>query len=88
MTGPKEQTKRKGWLGWFGWFEMNRLQGWIWLSSLAIGYLTIMLSLEAILGWGFVFLNVGFVTVIFLLDRVHNLELKIAHQDTVDSESF
>ena len=88
MTAMKEQTRRNGWLGWFGWLEMTKLRGWIWLSSLAIGYLTIMFSLEAILGWGFVFLNVGFVTVILLLDRVHNLEVKIAHQDTVDSESF
>ena len=88
MTELKEQIKRKGWLGLFGWFEMNKLQGWIWLSSLAIGYLTIMTSLEPTLGWGFIFLNVGFMTIIFLLDRVHNLELKIAHHDTVDSESF
>tara|TARA_B100001093_G_scaffold468883_1_gene489205 strand:+ start:49 stop:315 length:267 start_codon:yes stop_codon:yes gene_type:complete len=88
MTELKEQIKRKGWFGWFGWFEMNKLQGWIWLSSLAIGYLTIMTSLEPTLGWGFIFLNVGFMTVIVLLDRIHNLELKISQQDTVDSESF
>ena len=88
MTELKEQIKRKGWFGWFGWFEMNKLQGWIWLSSLAIGYLTIMTSLEPTLGWGFIFLNVGFMTVIVLLDRIHNLELKISQKDTVDSESF
>ena len=56
---------------------MTNLQGWIWLISLVVGAMTIMASLE-IPSFGFFFLIAGFMTITFLLDKIHKLETKIA----------
>lgn len=56
---------------------MTNLQGWIWVTSLVIGFITIMLSLEEIESVAFLFLLAGFMTIVFLLEKIHKLELKI-----------
>ena len=58
---------------------MINVQAGIWLTSLLVGVATIGFSLErppSFFAWGF--LIAGFVTIVFLLQKTHELETKIA----------
>ena len=52
----------------------EKQQGWIWIVGVFSGYLTIAFELEEIASVGFLFLNVGLMTISFLLDKIHKLE--------------